>query len=1343
MQIYYLKQVAFEIVLSDAQLKKQVDSVKKALASIKGAGVDIKLNVTKAQIESMRKKIKSTLDSNPISVSIKGTDKLGKNGEDFNKGIGKAVVNMQKFLDLMQKASAESANIRNNLGSSGGGSRGRSNAINGGSRTGFTDSGGAQLSAFSGFIRGGQSFTSQIGAYASGIGRLGISAALPVAVIAGIVRGFRDAVGAITEFGDKQAQLAAILGTTRDGISSLTEQAKSLGATMAFTASEIAGAQIELAKLGFTSDEVLSSTEGVARFAIVAGANIPEAAEAAGAALKSFELEATEMDRVVSVLGVSTAKSALDFEKLKVGIGTTFATAKTFGLEIEDVTALLGELSNRGLSASVSATATRNILLNLADGEGKLRKTLANLGVKEVKGLDGIISALRTLNAQGVDLATTFELTDKRSVNAFNSFLRGTKDLTAMRDSLIDVNDEFKIMEKERLSSLKGETILFTSAIERLNLQMGGLENVLQGALSGVTGLVNAFSDFLELAPGEAVAKEGENVTNLIKSLISANDNYALKSKLIAQLKISYPDLIKDIDLERATVGDLNKLLEETTKLYDKKVNISIGETEFERAVKRENEALEKQAELLQKRQGADAFDILVTNPLLDKTKGDAKAARESALLGITTQVASTGFASLDQEKYLRDVIGQQPKGRGSVLTGDAKTASTILKQIGILRNSVAQDVPQFTDSDFAIPNDGQLSKVEAYLEKLENQRKLYKSNSVQADELSKAIKRVEEVIEKRRKPGNIEVIGKRGSGGKSKDPAKEGSIDYLEERAAYFTKQIDATPDESLRNGLQQEAEKFKKLVKEARAKLKADLEPTDEERIKLYNNFVDAQKDSNLRANEERFKDERLRSAVDLEIIKEAELKKLELRAFYQKKAFDDGTDKSGEYLNTLQDIENKKVEIVKAGEARVLVVGEISREMEVNERLSILRKIYTNEEDFGKAKEGLFLELEAAKIKAAVATGKVLSLVEQERLDGILDKITKINTELGSGAIAQSAGLTANSAFNSAFGAANKDGKISPDEIEKLNELEIELEFKKNETILKDKIARTKLDTTKRAAAERELNELILNNQKTQYENKERKEKEFWDIIKQGADIAGQISSELFNYQKQEQQARADSELETIDTIYEARLKAAEGNAAETERIEQEYQATKKAAEKKAAEERRQIAIKEAIVNLALAILKAAPNLVLMGVAAVVGGIQIATIRRQKFARGGHTGQGYGSPDETGEVPAGIVHADEYVIPKWQVRKNPSLIRSLESDRLRGYATGGLVASSQQGGFNYEAMAMMADIIASKVGQSVLMGSMKGTEIGAEMGTGKGINKAARETASRDSATKLNTF
>jgi len=1378
-QIYYLKQVAFEIVISDTQLKTQVTAVKKALGEIKGAGVNIKLNVTKVEIAALRKKVKDTLDqAAPIPLKLSGTANLVTNANSFAKGIEKAALNMEKFLKLIKESAIESATIRNNLGSSGGG-RGRSNGINGGSRTGFTDSGGASLSAFSGFIRGGQSFTSQIGAYASGIGRLGIAAALPVAGIALLVRGMVDATTAMTEFGDKQAELAAISGTTRDGISQLTDQAIKLGASMSFTATEISGAQIELAKLGFTQSEILESTEGVARFAIVAGAKIPEAAEAAGAALQSFGLNASEMDRVVSVLGVSTAKSALDFEKLKVGIGTTFATAKTFGLEIEDVTALLGELSNKGLSASVSATATRNILLNLADGEGKLRRTLASLGVKEVKGLDGIVTALRTLNGAGIDLAQTFELTDKRSVNAFNAFLRGSDSLVNMRDSLVDVNGLFKIMEKERLNSLQGEMILFSSATERLNLLItDGMEPALQGALGAINDLINGFSDLLEIPIEQGIERQRKEFERLMNVLIDGNASYTVRKRIIDELNLKFPDLLKNIKLEELTTQELIDKLGEVNELYQRKKDFAVGESAVEKLLMREQKLIDEQIIALQKRDKLlsqanrrDELQALYDSPnkggltrgqidelrllnqalnlptdqLRERGRFDVPQTDEinktrSGIAGkLSTEFNKTGDVSVDSFKSLEEYRkafagGEQGSGLNETLL--------LLSRIEQKQREIVASVPLFDKKDFIAGKDG-LSEVDRYLIQITNRLNVISNEDRAGGVEARTLQGIQSQLTDRQlaiRQANKPDLGFLNRRGKA-DPAA-GSIDELELLLSEKTKEIDAVGDESLRNGLQREAEVFKKLVKEARAKLKADLEPTDEERIKLYNNFVDAQKDSNLRANEERFKDERLRSAVDLEIIKEAELKKLELRAFYQKKSFDDGTDKSGEYLNTLQEIENKKVEIVKAGEARVLVVGEISREMEVTERLKVLRQIYTNEEDFGKAKEALFLELEAAKIKAAVATGKVLSLVEQERLDGILDKITKINTQLGSGAIAEAAGFKANKGFNDAFSSLSEGG-LSKNDIEKLGEIEADLAFEKNKEIIEDKLSRELLFSAERAELEKQYNDLIIQNQNRQYENKEKKEKEFWDIVKQGADIAGQISSELFNYQKAEQQARADSELETIDTIYEARLKAAEGNAAETERIEQEYQAAKKAGEKKAAEERRQIALKEAIVNLALSILKAAPNLVLMGVAAVIGGIQIATIRRQKFARGGYTGQGYGSPDETGEVPVGVVHAEEYVIPKWQVRKNPSLIRSLESDRLRGYASGGLVASSQQNGFNFEAMAAMADIIAARVGQSVLIGSMKGTEMGSEMGTGKGINRAARETASRDSARRVNTF
>ena len=50
--------------------------------------------------------------------------------------------------------------------------------------------------------------------------------------------------------------------------------------------------------------------------------------------------------------------------------------AKAFGFSIEDSTALLGQLANAGFDASSAATATRNILLNLADANGDLAKEL-------------------------------------------------------------------------------------------------------------------------------------------------------------------------------------------------------------------------------------------------------------------------------------------------------------------------------------------------------------------------------------------------------------------------------------------------------------------------------------------------------------------------------------------------------------------------------------------------------------------------------------------------------------------------------------------------------------------------------------------------------------------------------------------------------------------------------------------------------------------------------------------------------------------------------------------------------------------------------------------------------
>lgn len=300
-----------------------------------------------------------------------------------------------------------------------------------------------------------------VGNYVGAVNKLkGVLAGLGVAF--GAFQAIRSSAKIVVAFDQAQADLQAISGKTAEQLASLTAQAKELGATTQFSATQITEMQIELAKLGFTSEQISNSTGAVANFAAATGAEIPRAAALAGSAMRGFGLEAEEMDRVVSTLAVATTKSALDFSKLETGLSTIAPVAASFGFSIEDTTALLGQLANAGFDASSAATATRNILLNLADANGDLAQQLG----RPIKSADDLAAGLQELQARGIDLGEALELTDKRSVAAFQTFLKGSGTLIDLRDSITDANDELEEMAAKRLDTIGGQFTLLESAWE-------------------------------------------------------------------------------------------------------------------------------------------------------------------------------------------------------------------------------------------------------------------------------------------------------------------------------------------------------------------------------------------------------------------------------------------------------------------------------------------------------------------------------------------------------------------------------------------------------------------------------------------------------------------------------------------------------------------------------------------------------------------------------------------------------------------------------------------------------------------------------------------------------------
>ncbi len=71
-----------------------------------------------------------------------------------------------------------------------------------------------------------------------------------------VLNGFRESVNVIIEFEKANSKLAGVLGSTKAGIAGLTDEARRLGATTAYTASEVTDLQVELAKLGFGQGQI-------------------------------------------------------------------------------------------------------------------------------------------------------------------------------------------------------------------------------------------------------------------------------------------------------------------------------------------------------------------------------------------------------------------------------------------------------------------------------------------------------------------------------------------------------------------------------------------------------------------------------------------------------------------------------------------------------------------------------------------------------------------------------------------------------------------------------------------------------------------------------------------------------------------------------------------------------------------------------------------------------------------------------------------------------------------------------------------------------------------------------
>ena len=191
-----------------------------------------------------------------------------------------------------------------------------------------------------------------------------------------------------------------------------------------------------------------------------------------------------------------------------------------------------------------------------------------------------------------------------------------------------------------------------------------------------------------------------------------------------------------------------------------------------------------------------------------------------------------------------------------------------------------------------------------------------------------------------------------------------------------------------------------------------------------------------------------------------------------------------------------------------------------------------------------------------------------------------------------------------------------------------------------------------------------------------------------------IANQLRDIWSSYLQIRRKQINDEHQQAVDRIqsrYELEFRSRRWLDAEMEKLDEEN--AKREAKLRKQEQIATLA--QATMNIALAVTKALPNLVLAGLVSALGSVQLGIIASQTFASGGYTGKSSSERDHTGERPVGVVHEEEYVFNKHATRGNVQLLDTMhellqgKGSRIKapqvskGFATGGYTGRALGGG------------------------------------------------------------
>lgn len=312
---------------------------------------------------------------------------------------------------------------------------------------------------------------------------LAIAAGGKAAQVAG--KFVKDSVMAYGDFQGTLKQVQIITGGTQKDFELLGDTAIDIGSKTSMGAQEVAEAEVEFAKLGFSAQETAKAMTGIVYAAEASGSSVQLTSTIVGDALNIWQMGADKSMHIADVLAQTANVSAADMSDLGYTIQYAGAAASQAGLSFEDTAAMAALMANNGIRGSKAGTSIRTAMTNLISPTDNAAAALESVGVqlKDTEGnarpIKDVLKDLREAfhglsKEQQLELAT--KIFGKVGAAGMVAYLKGTQtEVDNLTQSLVNSSGTAEKQAKKMRETFKGQLDQLGDSVDAIKLRLGGM----------------------------------------------------------------------------------------------------------------------------------------------------------------------------------------------------------------------------------------------------------------------------------------------------------------------------------------------------------------------------------------------------------------------------------------------------------------------------------------------------------------------------------------------------------------------------------------------------------------------------------------------------------------------------------------------------------------------------------------------------------------------------------------------------------------------------------------------------------------------------------------------------